>query len=347
MFSKENYRGLTVVRLWVYQPTAECPSFLDRIAYYVSFSIVASLWLAFKIRKYHIVLTTVPPLSTVLPGLMAKIFKRNWIIDIQDLWLEAAAKLNFIDSRSVLFMVCKRIELLSYRKCDILSTVTKTIMAHLSDMFPCHIEDKCVVLPHRISNNMKLFDNRNRRKKNRIVYTGSLGTAQALDKVIIAMKKIIQKHDVELSLVGKGELESSLKTLVEKLELHDYVKFEGYVPRNDIPEFLSQSILGLAPLKENRGLEYAAPTKVFEYMACGLPFVACGKGEIEKLARTSQAGVVTNNDPDEIAKTIICLLDKPKQLQKMAENGIRYLEENFAESKAYDRFRQKLFELMN
>ena len=79
--------------------------------------------------------------------------------------------------------------------------------------------------------------------------------------------------------------------------------------------------MGVAPLKRLETLEYAAPTKAYEYMACGIPFIGCGNGEIANLANDSGAGVIADNTPEAIAAAISSLLDDPDRMEEMGRRG--------------------------
>ncbi|WP_243669654.1 glycosyltransferase [Methanoculleus chikugoensis] len=107
--------------------------------------------------------------------------------------------------------------------------------------------------------------------------------------------------------------------------LTDSVIFTGILPREEIPRLLSESLVGgVAPLKRLVNLEYAAPTKAYEYMACGIPFVGCGNGEIAHLAKESGAGgVIAENTPEAIAATLSKLLDDPEKMEEMGRRGGR------------------------
>ncbi|KAF5032411.1 hypothetical protein DSECCO2_617530 [anaerobic digester metagenome] len=87
--------------------------------------------------------------------------------------------------------------------------------------------------------------------------------------------------------------------------------------------------MGVAPLKRLANLEYAAPTKAYEYMACGIPFVGCGNGEIAQLARESGAGVIADNTPEAIAATLSALLDDPEKMEEMGRRGREYVAEHY------------------
>jgi glycosyltransferase involved in cell wall biosynthesis len=52
-------------------------------------------------------------------------------------------------------------------------------------------------------------------------------------------------------------------------------------------------------------------------MACGIPFLGCGRGEIESIAQDSGAGVLAENTPEAIADAILGLPSDPERMVEM------------------------------
>ena len=106
----------------------------------------------------------------------------------------------------------------------------------------------------------------------------------------------------------------------------DLMLFTGLVEREAVPSLVAHAKIVIAPLKNLPALEYAAPIKVYEAMACGTPFVACGKGEIAELAAVSGAGIIAENTPESIAENVLSLLSDPARMQEMSRLGRAHVE---------------------
>jgi glycosyltransferase involved in cell wall biosynthesis len=78
----------------------------------------------------------------------------------------------------------------------------------------------------------------------------------------------------KLLLIGGGEQEEELRSLVEELGLEDSVIFTGFVPYSDLPRFLSLSTVAINPLKIRQVASVAFPHKVLQYLAKGLTVVS-------------------------------------------------------------------------
>ncbi len=89
-------------------------------------------------------------------------------------------------------------------------------------------------------------------------------------------------------------------------------------------------------------LEYAVPTKAYEYMACGIPFVGCGDGEIAHLARESGAGIIADNTPEAIARALASLIDNPGRMEEMGRQGREYVTKNYDRKTVAQKLKQQI-----
>ena len=145
--------------------------------------------------------------------------------------------------------------------------------------------------------------------------------------VILAGKKINEDQDSALDfyLVGDGDIKKHLESFVKSNNIDNHVFFKGLVDRTEVPDLINESMIGVAPLKDLDILEYAIPTKSYEYMSCGVPFVATGKGEIKKIAEDSGSGLIADNDVDSIYETISYLIQNPDLRRQMGGKGREFV----------------------
>ena len=229
---------------------------------------------------------------------------------MRDLWIDASVSLGFIKKGSLYEKVSRRFECLFYSRSDLVTVTTQESANRILRSYPGLGRDKFVLLSNGVDT--EKFYRPAAKKKRQIIYSGNIGHAQDLEKVILAMGEVSKKHDVRLLIVGDGDLKEQLVRMVRENNLEDCVIFRDLVPRDEVPELISESCIGVAPLKDIETLEYAIPTKVFEYMACGIPFVGCSRGEIANIADKSKGGIIARNDVKAIADAICGLLDNPR-----------------------------------
>lgn len=325
-FESLTAEGVRNVRFWTWQPQKRDPKFFERSLYYILFPLHVALWLLYRRRKFDVIITSSPPTFTAIPGLLCKIlFSSVWIMDVRDRWIDASVSLGFLKKGCFFEKISRKFENICYDKSDLIAVTTKELGKNLS--LNKDLGKKIILIPNGV--NVELFYPINKARKDQIIYTGNIGHAQDLDKVILALKQIIRERSLRMVLVGDGDIKERLEELARSEGLENLVQFRGAVPREMIPEMLSESRLGLAPLKKIDTLEYAVPTKVYEYMACKLPFLGCGNGEIVDLAKESGAGIIVDNDPQAIAKIITDLFGNPGLLEEMGAKGTRYVRENY------------------
>ena len=336
---RETVDGVTVVRLWTWQPTSGDPGFVSRMAYYLFFPLHALLWLCSPQNRFDVIITSAPPLFTGIPGyVLRRTSNVKWILDIRDLWIDASVSLGFIREGSVYEKMSRKFEAMCLSRADLVGVTTEEIARRITARYrvPAPIE----LMPNGV--NTEVFRPTNTGKKQRIIYAGNVGHAQDLAKVALAVKSMNGTRNVELLIVGDGDTRECLERLVEVEDLTGSVTFTGILSRDEIPRLLSESLVGVAPLKQLKTLEYAAPTKAYEYMACGIPFIGCGNGEIANLANDSGAGVIADNTPEAIAAAISSLLDDPDRMEEMGRRGREYVTEHYDRRTVALRLKQQI-----
>lgn len=320
--------GINVTNIWTWQPAAGDPNFLSRMAYYLAFSLHSSAWVLLNRKKFDVIITSSPPIFVTAAGLCSKlVFNKPWIVDVRDLWIDASISLGFIKKGGLYEKVSREFERLFYERADLISVTTLESVKRILQQYPELNRDKFVLISNGVD--VEKFTCKPEEKRRQIIYTGNIGHAQDLEKVILAMKEISKKHDVSLVIVGDGDLKEQLMKTARDNGLDSCVVFKNLVPRDEVPKIISESCVGVAPLKAIDTLEYAIPTKVFEYMACGIPFVGCSRGEIANIADNSGAGIIARNDVQAIADALCHLLDNPGLAEEMGIKGRRYVKEHY------------------
>ena len=323
--------GILVRRLWAPQPTSENPGLTQRLPYYVGFALHAALWLLVNVGNYRVVVTSTPPITTGLPGLLASIVPRcKWVVDVRDLWIDNSVSLGYIPEGGLLERIARRFQRTVLTRADAITVTTDTLGKAVRFQYGYSLGEKTFVQPNGVD--ISQFDFRPRTDERDeenpvIIYTGNLGSAQDLETCIEAMREL--ETDATLQLVGRGDLESRLQELTVNLGLEDHIEFHGPVPREEVPTLLNEATVGIAPLKRTDELAYAIPTKAYEYLAAGLPTVVTGKGEIERLIQESGGGEHAMNDPSAVAAALDRLLTDAGRRETAGRRGYEHVRERF------------------
>lgn len=323
--STDEVDGVTVHRLFTWQPTSVDPGLAERLPYYLIFGVFATLWLLWNLREYDVVVTSTPPISTGAPGLVVSALGIPWLVDVRDLWIDNAVTLGYIPAGGFTEQISRRFQRTVLRTADSIAVTTPSLNESLKERYGRELGTKTVVVPNGVDT--QTFEPDETAPEPVVIYTGNLGRAQALSTVVEAMDYL--DDDLVFRLVGAGNAESDLRALSRKREVQDAVEFTGVVDRDQVPRVLNQAMVGVVPLKDTVELEYAMPTKLYEYMACGLPTVVTGSGEVERFVEASGGGLHVENDPERVATAIQELVADPERREELARNGRRHVREHY------------------
>ena len=167
-----------------------------------------------------------------------------------------------------------------------------------------------------------------------LCYIGTLAGWQGLDTLLEAMPLVLEEHPARLKIVGKGRKEQrkSLQKRVRKMGLAGWVSLEGSVSHDTIPQMIEQAHLCLAPLSFNdrNVTQGCCPIKVLEYLACGKPLVAANLPVVRELVCDGeQALLFTPDDPADLARCILTLLNDPPLAERLAGAGCQRVHREF------------------
>lgn len=148
-----------------------------------------------------------------------------------------------------------------------------------------------------------------------LLYLGRMDFDKNLDTLIQAAKYI--KSNYEIWLVGSGKAIDSLKSLTDKLNLNEHIKFLGYLPEEKKVDLYRQATVFINPSTAE-----AQSIVSLEAAACNIPLILANATALPELIDPENpCGVLfTPNDPLDLATKIDLLLSNPKLLTKMREN---------------------------
>jgi glycosyltransferase involved in cell wall biosynthesis len=132
-----------------------------------------------------------------------------------------------------------------------------------------------------------------------------------LEALIHAIAELKPKiHNFRVIVGGKGPLGSTLKELVQKLELSDIVRFEGFIPDEDLPRYFQAADLVLMPTQELEGFGLVT----VEALACGTPVLGTPIGAIpEVLSLVDSSLIATACTSGALAEAITCLIRRIRE----------------------------------
>ena len=159
-----------------------------------------------------------------------------------------------------------------------------------------------------------------------ILYIGTLADWQGLDIIVKALPKILEQKDVRLQIVGRGRSRQrkALSKQIRKAGLEGSVVIQSPVPHHEIPALIAEADICVAPLglNDRNVTQGACPIKVLEYMAASRPLVASNMPIVRELVREDvDALLFSPNDPDDLARQVLTLLNDSELSRRLAESA--------------------------
>lgn len=164
----------------------------------------------------------------------------------------------------------------------------------------------------------------------RIIFSGRLHKDSGLSNVIKAIESL-KNYDVRLVLIGEFEFSSkSYEDYLKSLGGWSRVEYLGKLPHAVVLQELARADLGIECFKSAPNSVFSLPTKVFEYMATGLPVLCSDLPGLKSVVETSQCGIcVDETDPGKIAEQIKFFINNPELRKQMGKNGKRMVLEKY------------------
>ncbi len=160
--------------------------------------------------------------------------------------------------------------------------------------------------------------------KHDAVIVGNITKTINYPLIFKGIKRLSKKYkDIRLLVIGSGDYEDELKSLVEKLELGKKIIFLGRKDHEDVLEILSKSAVGIALYtKEKSFSEFGDSMKVREYLACGLPVVMndvpSTAGDVEE----EDVGFILKGDGRDFVEVVDKLFSDQKLYKRMRKNAV-------------------------
>ncbi len=159
-------------------------------------------------------------------------------------------------------------------------------------------------------------------------YVGVMGKQEGIDLLLQAARHMIKdlgRDDVQFCLVGGGTSLGDMTKMAEDLGLSDHVTFTGRVSDLELLEVLNTADVCVNPDVANSMNDKSTMNKIMEYMALGKPIVQFDLTEGRFSAQDASL-YAANNDPQDMARKILELLEAPAKRRVMGDSGRRRIE---------------------
>lgn len=283
---KETIDGIDVYRYWTYATVSKNP--FKRVLAMTSYAV--TMWrFAFKrklVKSYDRIIVQSPPImvsaSAVL--LFSKLFGKNVVLNISDLWPGSAVELGFVREGSLTHKVLSGMERFIYRNSSSIMGQSQEILQHVRGMFPqkpmfCYLNlQPQTVAPVEV---------KRRNRRIRIVYAGLFGVAQDMLSLLKSIDFV--SLGVEMHLYGGGNQIDDILKYIGNGDKN--IIYHGYVSKQQMNEELQQYDLSIIPLATS--IYGAVPSKIFDLLPAGVPVLFSGGGEGARIVEENGFGLVS------------------------------------------------------
>jgi glycosyltransferase involved in cell wall biosynthesis len=160
-----------------------------------------------------------------------------------------------------------------------------------------------------------------------VVYVGRINPEIGGREMLRAMTHL---GGAGIRLTLAGHIVPSLRREMDEAAARLPISLPGWLERDEVAELLGSARVGLVLFHPLANHVEAYPTKMFEYMAAGLPVVASDFPLWREIVEGTGCGrVVDPLDPAAIAAAVEWLIDHPAEAQAMGERGREAVRKRF------------------
>jgi len=223
------------------------------------------------------------------------------------------------------------------RRAQAITCVSRSLKEHLSKVWEVEAE-KIYVLPNGVDIKEFCPDRESQSLKESlgitdellVTFVGGFFPWHDIHLLLEAFQKILLRvPNTRLLLIGDGVQMPTVKNKIFQDNLQAKTILLGKVEHQKVSAYLSASDVCVAPYPPMTSEIWFSPMKLFEYMAAGKAIVATRTGQIEEVIQHGCNGLLVDaGAPDQMADTLVDLLNCPGQREMLGKNARRTAQEH-------------------
>jgi len=282
---------------WVWAPGGIHRSVRHRLANYAGFAAAAAARAA-TLARPDVVYVSSPPLSVAPLGpVLARRYRRRWLLEIRDIWPESAAAVGWLPAESRAYRAAGGLARRITTAADAVVVPTPGLVPLVRNHGARDITVVNGVVVERIFHRSERAAARAALEvapdERVFLYLGAIGVANGLDMLLDAVEQLPADVRAHILIVGDGSARPALEREIARRRLAR-VRLLPPVAKNETIPLLAAADVGLHLLRPDPVFESALPTKVLEYLGAGLPFITTVSGLPAQVAKQSAGGTVTD-----------------------------------------------------
>lgn len=312
-------------------PDSNKDRFIKRAWNALRFSII-SIYFALT-EPHDLVISSSGPITTAIPGLISKWFKRKKLIfEVRDLWQKGGIELGKL-TNPLVKRLALGFEKLIYLNSDLIVACSSGMESGIKDV---SAKVNTLVIPN--SSDVGLFSTEAGKPKFPdgfdanlpiFIYAGSLGLMDDCRQILKGLKAA-ENLDISMVFVGDGAEKEVLQRLTKEYGLEKKVWFLGLIPKVEVVKWFHLAKASFVTFMDLPVLHTSSPNKMFDSFAAGVPIIQSTRGWIADLVRDTECGVTVDpNHPQEIASALRLFVEQPDLARKMGENALHLAKTEF------------------
>ena len=193
------------------------------------------------------------------------------------------------------------------------------VSSTLRDFYaPLLLKTKCIYIPNVLD---KLPEKLSPILTKNLISIGRLSPEKGQDDLIEVMKLVVAiDHEVKLHLVGDGVLKSIIDAKIKAYHLENNIIIHGFLSKELYEKYmLDSSLFVMTSYTESFGLV------LIEAMSYKVPCIAFDSADGARILLNHNRGIlIPDRDKQQMAQTIIKLLNDEKYRHALATNGYQY-----------------------
>lgn len=155
--------------------------------------------------------------------------------------------------------------------------------------------------------------------KNKLLFLGGTQKLKGFEETFIAFNTLLKSSKLKLIIAGNTN-DKLIKEAIQKNNLTnikpDDIEIKGFLNEEEIINLYSQSFCFVHPTYIDN-----SPNSVCEAQISGLPVIASDVGGVSSLIEHNKTGILTDTQPQNIANSILSLLEDDSLRINISENS--------------------------
>jgi glycosyltransferase involved in cell wall biosynthesis len=159
----------------------------------------------------------------------------------------------------------------------------------------------------------------------RIVYHGTITPSYGVELLVQAAARIVDEiPDLRVEIIGEGDGVPELRDRVSQLRLSSQVAIEGeYIPHREALARVNGASVGVVPNLPTALNRFALSSKLFEYVALGVPVVSADLPTIREHFSADEIQFFRPGDAESFADALLAVLRDPFRAATLVERARR------------------------